>query len=124
MSNCRIKEPGRMEKRRQGFDFFMNFVNAPIRKIAVENPRGYPERAYRRADQIIQPYEFGHPYSKATCLWLKNLPPLFATRIVEYERRWDGKRWRTWVDFHSSYNSKRRSVTFKGIAEAMAEQWG
>lgn len=124
MSNCRIKEDGRIEKRQQGMDFFMRLVSAPIYKIAIENPRGYPERAYRKSDQIIQPYFFGHPFSKATCLWLKNLPPLIYTVICKPERRWDGKRWRTWVDFHSSHNAKSRSITFQGIADAMAEQWG
>ena len=124
MSNCRIKEPGRIKMRRAGMDFFMKFVNANIKKIAIENPRGLPEREYRRADQIIQPYEFGHPHSKATCLWLKNLPCLMSTNIVQKVRKWDGKRWRTWVDTHSLHSSKARSITFQGIADAMAEQWG
>lgn len=124
MSNCRIKEPGRLEKRKEGFDFFMKMINAPINKIAVENPRGLPERAYKRADQIIQPYQFGHPASKATCLWLKNLPLLIPTEIIEPVRKWDGKRWRTWVDLIPEHTGKARSVTFKGIANAMSEQWG
>ena len=124
MSNCRIKEPGRLEKRKEGMSFFMRFVEAPINKIAVENPRGLPERVYRKADQIIQPYWFGHPASKATCLWLKNLPLLEATNLVKPDRKWDGKRWRTWVDTFSSHTSKKRSITFQGIADAMAEQWG
>ena len=124
MSNCRIKEPGRLELRIIGMKFFMDIVNANIKHIAVENPRGLPEREYRKADQIIQPYNFGHPYSKATCLWLKNLPLLNKTSNLEPERKWDGKRWRTWVDFYGSKNSKLRSVTFPGIAKAMADQWG
>lgn len=124
MSNCRIKEPGRLEKRRQGMDFFLKFVNAPVPKIAIENPRGLPEREYRKADQIIQPYQFGFPASKATCLWLKDLPLLVPTKIVETQRKWDGKRWRTWVDTMSSHNAHKRSITFDGIADAMAEQWG
>jgi hypothetical protein len=124
MSNCRIKEPGRLELRIIGMKFFMDIVNVNIKYIAVENPRGLPEREYRKADQIIQPYNFGHPYSKATCLWLKNLPLLNKTSNLEPERKWDGKRWRTWVDFHGSKNSKLRSVTFQGIAQAMADQWG
>lgn len=124
MSNCRIHEPGRLEKRRQGMDFFMKFTNVNIRMVAIENPRGLPEREYRRSDQIIQPYQFGHPFSKATCLWIKNLPKLLPTNICIPERRWDGNRWRTWVDFHSSHNAKSRSITFQGIANAMAEQWG
>lgn len=124
MSNCRIKEPGRLEKRIEGMKFFMEFTNAPIFKIAIENPRGLPEREYRRADQIIQPYYFGHPMSKATCLWLKNLPPLRATNIIQPVRKWDGKRWRTWVDTMGSHTAKARSVTFEGIAKAMVDQWG
>jgi hypothetical protein len=124
MSNCRINEPGRKEKREAGLAFFMEFINIPIPRIAIENPRGLPERAWRPADQIIQPYQFGHPQSKATCLWLKNLPLLVPTKIVQPERKWDGKRWRTWVDTFGSNTSKQRSITFQGIADAMAEQWG
>jgi len=124
MSNCRIKEPGRKELRREGMDFFMKFVECPIPLKAIENPRGLPEREYRKADQIIQPYEFGHPHSKATCLWLYGLPSLKPTEILTPERKWDGKRWRTWVDTMGSHNAKNRSKTFPGIAKAMAEQWG
>ena len=124
MSNCRIKEPGRLELRKKGMDFFMKIINAPINKIAVENPRGLPERQYRKPDQIIQPYQFGHPISKQTCLWLKNLNPLMPTNIIEPDRKWDGKRWRTWVDTCKSHTGKYRSVTFQGIADAMASQWG
>lgn len=123
MSNCRINEIGRRELRRKGMEFFMRMINAPITKICVENPRGLPEREYRKPDQIIHPYHFGHAASKATCLWLKGLPPLKHTRIVEPERKWDGKRWRTWVDTCKKHDGKFRSVTFQGIAEAMAEQW-
>ncbi len=124
MSNCRIKEPGRLDRRKEGMEFFMKFVNSNVGKIAIENPRGLPERIYRRADQIIQPYHFGHPFSKATCLWLKGLPPLSPTDIIEPQRKWDGKRWRTWVDTVSGHNAHVRSITFTGIANAMAEQWG
>lgn len=124
MSNCRINQPGRKELREQGMEFFMIFTKTSIPMVAIENPRGLPERAYRKADQIIQPYQFGHPFSKATCLWLNGLSPLVPTKITEPQRKWDGKRWRTWVDFHSSHNAKSRSVTFDGIAKAMAEQWG
>ena len=124
MSNCRIKEAGRMDKRIEAMKFFMELVNAPIEKIAIENPRGLPERQYKKSDQIIQPYEFGHPVSKATCLWLKGLPKLQPTKILQPERKWDGKRWRTWVDTCKSHTGKFRSVTFEGIAKAMADQWG
>jgi len=124
MSNCRIKEPGRKELRVAGMEFFMQFTDLSIERVVIENPRGLPERQWKPATQIIQPYWFGHPYSKATCLWLKNLPKLKPTNVVEHERKWDGKRWRTWVDTFSSYNSEARSRTFQGIANAMAEQWG
>jgi hypothetical protein len=128
MGNCRAKEPGRIEKRDAAMRFFMEFVNASIPKIAVENPKGWPWRLYRRPDQIIQPYEFGHDHSKATCLWLKNLPRLFCKFTWgEYQRRWDGKRFRTFVDLTPTFDvpgGNPRSVTFQGIADAMAEQWG
>lgn len=124
MSNCRIKEPGRIELRIAGPEFFMIFTDTKIPMVAIENPRGLPERAWRRSDQIIQPYQFGHPASKATCLWLKNLPLLEPTNIVEPIRKWDGKRWRTWVDLVKTDKAKNRSKTFPGIARAMAEQWG
>lgn len=123
MSNCRIKEPGRMKLRKEGMDFFMRLANCNIQKIALENPRGLPEREYRKADQIIHPYHFGHPVSKQTCLWLKNLPIIKHTNVIEPERKWDGKRWRTWVDTCKSHTGKYRSVTFQGIANAMADQW-
>lgn len=124
MSNCRIREPGRKEKRKLGMEFFMKLINAPIDRIAVENPRGLPEREYRKADQIIQPYWFGHNASKATCLWLKNLPLLIPTNIVAPDRKFDGKRYRTWVDTAKSHTSHFRSITFQGIANAMSSQWG
>lgn len=124
MSNCRIKEPGRLQARKDGMDFFMRIAQSNIKKIAIENPRGLPEREYRKADQIIQPYHFGHPVSKQTCLWLKGLTLLTHTNIIEPERKWDGKRWRTWVDTCKSHTGKYRSITFQGIANAMAEQWG
>lgn len=123
MGNCRINEPGRIEKRESAFKFFLHLANAPISKVAIENPKGWPMKMYRKPDQIIQPYEFGHAASKATCLWLKGIPPLFVKFThAPYERRWDGKRFRTWVDNRTG--SKQRSRTFDGIAKAMAEQWG
>ena len=76
-------KPGRAEKRQEAFEFFMEFVNAPINKICVENPLGYPEKAYRKPDQTIQPFYFGDNARKRTCLWLKNLPPLWFTGYLE-----------------------------------------
>lgn len=110
-------------------DFFMNFINADCDKIAVENP--IPTRIYGLPpySQIIQPYEYGHPYSKKTCLWLKNLPKLQPTDVVEPICSWvsggskdshGNKRNNTGMKFR---DSKTKSKTFPGIAKAMAEQW-
>ena len=122
-----------LERLNNGLDakeFFLKFLNAPIEKIAVENP--IPSGVYRMPEysQIIQPYEFGHPYSKKTCLWLKGVPPLESTEIVKPMCSWisggskkaDGTpRSNVGMPFR---DSKQRSKTFPGIAAAMAEQWG
>ncbi|MBP5725495.1 MAG: DNA cytosine methyltransferase, partial [Clostridia bacterium] len=73
---------------------------------------------YRKPDQIIQPYEYGHPETKSTCLWLKNLPKLYPTKIV------DGREQKVWKLPPSKDRAKIRSKTYQGIARAMAEQWG
>lgn len=127
--NVWLKQPGRLEKRKLAFEFFMALINAPIPQIAVENPKGYPFKAYRYPDQIIQPFQFGHPFHKPTCLWLKNLSILIPTFDVsnEINVKWDGKRNRHWVDRvggGSETGRRNRSRTFPGIARAMAEQWG
>ena len=103
-------------------DFVSLLISAPIDKIAIENPIGIISSSIRKPDQIIQPYQFGHTVSKATCLWLKNLPTLMSTNIVEPEWQYlsSGKR----IDKWYSNNKKQRSVTFQGIANAMADQWG
>lgn len=100
--------------------FFNNLLSAPIPKIAIENPiqHKYARQHIHRPDQIIQPYHFGEPESKATCLWLKGLPPLMAT-IIHTEIKQS-----TFKQAPSPDRSKIRSRTFKGIAEAMADQWG
>jgi hypothetical protein len=98
--------------------FFMQMVKAPIPRIAVENPIGIMSTRYRKPDQIIQPWQFGHGETKATCLWLKNLPPLKATQVVE------GRVGRVWREAPSPDRWKNRSRTYQGIADAMAEQWG
>ena len=115
--------------------FFMHFVLANCDRIAVENPIGIMSNVYRKPDQIIQPYEYGHPVRKSTCLWLKNLPKLKPTQIVETEldengfsiggaMRYavdeDGKT----ISWNDPRTAKARSKTFPGIAAAMAEQWG
>lgn len=104
-------------RQQQAIDFFMKLVNAPINKIAIENPIGIMSKKYRKPDQIIQPWQFGHGETKATCLWLKNLPILNPTNIVE------GRNQNIWKMPPSKDRSKLRSKTFHGIAKAMAEQW-
>lgn len=108
--------------------FFMEFVRCTAKRVAIENPIGIMSSVYRKPDQIIQPFEFGHPYTKQTCLWLKNLPKLIATDILEKPSNgWvnqsftpDGR----YGGFKNFNGSKERSKTFEGIAVAMAEQWG
>ena len=109
------QEDGRQFK---AIDFFMHLVNAPCEKIAIENPVGIMSTIYRKPDQIIQPWQFGHGETKKTCLWLKNLPRLKPTNIVS------GREQRIWKMAPGPDRSKERSKTYPGIAEAMAEQWG
>lgn len=111
-------------------DFVKLLLNAPIPRIALENPVSVISSRIRKPDQIVTPYMFGHDASKKTCLWLKNLPPLQATLMVE-PRIVDGKkRWGNQTDSGqnklapSADRWKIRSETYKGIAEAMASQWG
>ena len=112
----------------------LNFVeillNAPIKKIALENPVSVISSRIRKPDQIIQPYEYGHDASKKTCLWLKNLPKLLPTKFID-PRFINGKKvWGNQTD--SGQNKlapskdrwKIRSKTYQGIADAMADQWG
>jgi hypothetical protein len=111
------------EKRANGsqqrsIEFFMAMVNAPCERIAVENPVSIMSTIYRKPDQIIQPWQFGHGETKATCLWLKGLPLLQPTDIV------DGRESRIHKMAPSPERWKERSRTFEGIARAMAEQWG
>ena len=105
-------------RQQQGIDFFMALVNAPVAKVAIENPIGIMSTHYRKPNQIIHPWQFGHGETKATCLWLKNLPKLQATDIV------DGRDGRVWKMPPSADRSKLRSITYQGIANAMADQWG
>lgn len=110
------------EKRRDGrqqaaIEFFMRFVNADCEKIAIENPVGIMSTQYRKPDQIVQPWWFGHGETKATCLWLKNLPLLQATDVVA------GREQRIWRMAPSEDRAKLRSKTYPGLAQAMATQW-
>lgn len=101
-----------------GISFFMELVKADIPLIAVENPVCIMSSLYRKPDQIIQPWQFGHGETKATCLWLKGLKPLLSTNIVE------GREARIHRMAPGPDRWKERSKTFQGIADAMASQWG
>lgn len=128
----------RIEDRKAAFEFFMKCVNANSDHIAIENPVGVVNTWYRKPDCIVNPFEFGHPIAKKTCFWLKNLPPLEPTNIVEPERihskgksgGYSGPSWYvtdengkilSWKDPRTAL---ARSKTYPGIAEAIAEQWG
>lgn len=124
------KYPNRAKDREDAIDFFMKLVNAPIDRIAIENPVGIINSRYRKPDQIIQPFMFGDQARKTTCLWLKSLPLLQPTNIVdEGERTFfkSGKSHPKWYSdaFVKSADERRklRSKTFQGIADAMAKQW-
>lgn len=104
-------------RQQEGIDFFMTLVNAPIPKIAVENPVCIMSTKYRKPDQIIQPWQFGHGETKATCLWLKNIPPLVPTNIVQ------GREARVHKLPPSKDRARLRSITYSGVAEAMAKQF-
>ena len=131
VSGARHFEQKRKDGRQQqGIDFFMLFANCDCPRVAIENPVGIMSTSYRKPDQIIQPFEFGDPHKKTTCLWLKGLPKLQPTNVVEicdlvtYECK-NGKK----ATFSHSLvkggkeRQKNRSKTFPGIARAMAEQW-
>lgn len=104
-------------RQQSAIDFFMRFVRLPHPRIAIENPVCIMSSIYRKPDQIIQPWQFGHGETKATCLWLKGLPPLVPTDIVE------GRENRIHKMPPSPDRWKLRSKTYQGIANAMAEQW-
>jgi len=105
-------------RQQEAIDFFMDLVNAPINKICIENPISIMSTKYKLPDQIIHPWMFGHGETKATCLWLKNLPKLTPTDIVK------GRYPRIHRMAPSPNRSHDRSLTYQGIAQAMAEQWG
>lgn len=122
-------------RQKEGFDFFMKISNLEVPKISIENPVGIVSTLWRKPDQIINPFQFGEPYRKKTCLWLKGLPLLVPTKIIEPLGSWcsggqyggrrkDGTRKITPSQLRTYRDAKNRSRTFKGIADAMAEQWG
>lgn len=109
---------GRKEKRELAARFVLELWDAPISSIAIENPIGQLSVMWRRPDQIVCPSDFGHDVTKATCLWLKNLPPLMATLYNPFARK-------NWAGYVTGKDRQTiRSRTFKGLAQAMASQWG
>lgn len=132
-----FKEKQADGRQQQAIDFFMAFVNAPCEKIAIENPIGIMSTKYRKPNQIIQPWMFGDKFTKSTCLWLKGLPELKPTNIVDkgefiefISKKGKKKKQPKWY-YEALKNAKTkeersilRSKTFPGIAKAMAEQWG
>lgn len=129
-------------RQQQGIDFFLRIANAPIERIAIENPVGIMSKIYRKPDQVIQPYYFGDQAQKTTCLWLNNLPPLYHNdrpnlfdnnvthtwegEMITYVEKKTGKirKMAKWYnDARKGNHGFNRSKTFPGIAKAMATQW-
>jgi hypothetical protein len=124
------RRPGRAAQTEEALAFVRLLLDAPIERIALENPTGCIGTRIRKANQIIQPYHFGHDASKATCLWLKNLPLLQPTQYI-HPRMVNGRpRWNNQTDSGqnrlapSANRWAERSKTYEGIAAAMATQWG
>ena len=126
---CKPELPDRQKQRKEAVDFFMAIANADCDKIAIENPGGVMSSQWRKPDQYIEPYMFGDPEKKKTGLWLKGLPLLKPTNIVEpviihcksgaNEPRWHMET----MGLRKEERSRVRSQTFPGVAKAMAEQW-
>lgn len=128
--NAWLKRPGRLELQQKAFEFFMVLFNAPCPRVCIENPIGYIGTAFRKPDQIINPFMFGHPERKRTGLWLRGLKKLADTILTfpEHATSFDsttGKA-RYFVDSQTPKADrwKIRAKTFQGIADAMASQWG
>jgi hypothetical protein len=113
-----FKEKQADGRQQEAIDFFLMLANAPIPRIAIENPVCIMSSKWRKPDQIIQPWQFGHGETKATCLWLEGLPKLKPTNIVE------GREQRIHKMPPSPDRWKLRSLTYLGIAAAFADQWG
>lgn len=128
--HCNKDNPARQEKTNEALAFVRILLEAPVDRIALENPIGVISTQIRKPDQIFQPYEFGEDASKRTCLWLKNLPKLVPTayvppRMVDGRPRWGNQT----CGGHNKLGPgpdrwKKRSRTYPGVAEAMARQWG
>jgi hypothetical protein len=108
----------KQDEQRAALDFVRLLMDAPVPRIAIENPVSKISTAIRKPDQIVQPWQFGHGETKATCLWLKGLPKLVPTQVV------DGREARIHNMSPSPDRWKERSRTYQGIADAMAAQWG
>jgi len=108
------KKDGRQQS---AIDFFMIFANHPCKKKLIENPVGIMSTVYRKPDQIVQPWQFGHGEVKTTCLWLYGLPEMQATNIVS------GREQKCWRMPESINRAKNRSITYQGFADAMANQF-
>lgn len=126
------KFPNRVQDKELAIDFFMSLANAEIDHIAIENPVGIMNTKFRKPDQIVQPYFFGDQASKSTCLWLKALPKLEPTNVVEsgeFIEFGSGKKLAKWYSDaltktrNADERRKLRSKTFPGFAQALAEQW-
>lgn len=123
------KFPHRKRKQQEAISFVKGLYNSDIPRICIENPVGVLSTQWQKPDQIIQPFEFGEPHAKKTCLWLKNLPQLEPTEIVEpeYVVHKNGKRTPKWyfdaLSLPPDERAKVRSKTFQGIADAMVNQW-
>lgn len=123
------KATQRQLDRLDAMEFFMAFVNARCDRIAIENPIGVMSSNYRKPDQVVHPYWFGDPERKATCLWLKNLPLLTPTNMVEpviiqCKNGTDSPWHLNTLGLPTEERRRLRSKTFTGFAEAMAQQWG
>tara|TARA_R110000751_G_scaffold73709_2_gene149107 strand:+ start:23397 stop:24212 length:816 start_codon:yes stop_codon:yes gene_type:complete len=130
------KHPNRRQEQKDALQFVQNLMNAPINQVAIENPIGVISTHIRKPDQVVQPWMFGDKATKSTCLWLKNLPKLEPTNIVDkgeffefISKKGEKKRMPMWY-YQALQKAKTpeerrtlRSKTFKGIAEAMANQW-
>ena len=125
--NHNIKDEARYVKMLDAAEFFKSFLNADVPRICVENPVPLKIAGLPQYSQIIEPFWFGDPWHKRTCLWLKNLPPLKATNVVEPTGYWIGAHGHDKAPHGMSKgfrDQRTRSKTFPGIAKAMAEQWG
>jgi hypothetical protein len=117
----RNTDPARAQLTEDALDFVVDLLNAPVPRIALENPIGCISTRIRKPNQIIQPWQFGDSDRKATCLWLLNLPQLTPTQVLERPNEWAGQ------NLGKELGARRgllRSLTYPGIAAAMAQQWG